>query len=61
MGYLSDFQRGQIVGAYLAVASVIKTATVLDAPRATVSKVLMTYTNHGKTLAKRKWPKTKAK
>jgi transposase len=38
----------------LAGASVIKTATSLGVPRAAVSKVMMAYTNHGKTsLAKK--------
>jgi predicted transcriptional regulator len=49
MGDLSDFQRGQIVGAYLAGAPVNKTATLLGVSRAAVSEVLMAYTNHGKT------------
>jgi hypothetical protein len=54
MGDLSDFERGQIVGARLAGASVTKTATALALSRATVSKVLPTFTNHGKaTSAKR--------
>jgi transposase len=44
MGDLSDFDRGQIVG-----ASVIQTATLLGVSRATVSKVTWAYTNHGKT------------
>jgi predicted transcriptional regulator len=52
---LPDFDRGQIVGARLAAASVTKTATLLGISTATVSKVLSAYTNHGKTtLAKRK-------
>jgi hypothetical protein len=42
----SDFQRGQIVGACLSGASVIKMATLLGVSRAAVSKG-MTYTNHG--------------
>jgi transposase len=33
---------------------VTKTATLLGASRATVSKVMSAYTNHGKTTAKRK-------
>jgi hypothetical protein len=42
---LSDFERGQIVGARLAEASVKKkTATLLD-----VSRAMSAYTNHGKT------------
>jgi hypothetical protein len=39
MGYFSDFERGQIVGALLAGASVTKTATLLGVSRTTVSKV----------------------
>jgi hypothetical protein len=48
---LSDFGTGQIVGACLAVESVIKTATLLGVSRTVVSKVMTTYTNHGKTLS----------
>jgi len=49
MGDPPEFQRGQIVGARLAGASVTKTATLLDVSRAAVSKVMMTHTNHGNT------------
>jgi transposase len=49
MGPLSDFERGQIVGARLAGESVIKTATLLGVSRKTVSKVMPPYTNHWKT------------
>jgi hypothetical protein len=49
MGDLSDFERGQIVGVRLAGASLTKSATLLGAPRATVSKVMSTYTSHEKT------------
>jgi predicted transcriptional regulator len=49
MGDLSDFEIGLIVGARLAGASVTKTATFLGASRATVSKVMSAYTDHGKT------------
>jgi len=49
MGDLSNFQRGQLVGACLAGASVTKTATLLGVSRAAVSKVMMAYTNYGMT------------
>jgi hypothetical protein len=49
MGDLSDFRRGQIVGARLAGACVTKMATLLGVFRAAVFKVVMAYTNHGKT------------
>jgi predicted transcriptional regulator len=49
MGDLSDFERGQIVCARFAGASVTKTATLLGVSRATISKVMSAYTNHGKT------------
>jgi predicted transcriptional regulator len=53
MGDLSDFERGQIVDTRLAGASVAETATLLGVTRATVSKVMLAYTDHGKTSAKR--------
>jgi predicted transcriptional regulator len=40
-------------GARLVGASVTKTAKLLDASRATVSKVMSSHTNHGKTSEKR--------
>jgi IS30 family transposase len=46
---LCDFERGQIVGARLAGASVIKIATLLGVSRATVSEVMLACTNHVKT------------
>jgi len=49
MGGLSDFQRGQIVGASLAGASATKTATLLGVSRAAVPMVMTAYKNHGKT------------
>ena len=49
MGDFSYFQRGKIVGARLAGASVTKTAALLGVSRAAVTKVMMTYTNHGRT------------
>jgi predicted transcriptional regulator len=54
MGDLSDFERGHIIGARLAVASVAKTATLLGLSRATVSEVMSAYTNHGKTTSAKK-------
>jgi transposase len=48
-GDLSDFERGQIVCARLDGASLTKIATLLGVPKATVSKVMSAYTNHGKT------------
>jgi hypothetical protein len=53
MGDLSNLERGQIICAHLAWASMTKTATLLGISRATVSKVLLAYMNHGKTTAKR--------
>jgi predicted pyridoxine 5'-phosphate oxidase superfamily flavin-nucleotide-binding protein len=49
---LSDFETGQIVGVHLAGASGTKTTT-LGVLRVTVSKVMLVYTNLGKTTAKR--------
>jgi transposase len=49
MGGLSDFARGQIVGAHSVGASVTKAATLFRVSRATVSKVMSACTNHGKT------------
>jgi hypothetical protein len=53
MGNLPDFERGQIVVAHLAVASVTKAAILLDVLRVTVSNDMSAYTNHGKMSAKR--------
>jgi hypothetical protein len=49
MGDFSDFQRGHIVGAHLAGASVTKTVISLGVSKAAVSKVMMSYTNHWRT------------
>jgi transposase len=49
MGNLSGFERRQIVGARLVGTSVIKTVTLSGVSRATVTKAMSAYTNHGKT------------
>jgi hypothetical protein len=46
---VSDFERGQIVGARLATASVTTIAILLGVSRGTVCKVMSAYTNNGKT------------
>jgi hypothetical protein len=57
-GNLINFQRGQVIGVCLAGASMTKTAALVGVSRATFSKVMLDYTNHGKaTLAKKKWAK----
>jgi hypothetical protein len=54
MGDLSNFERGNIVGAHLAGASMTKTAILLCVSRAIVSNAMLAYMNHGKmTSAKR--------
>jgi hypothetical protein len=59
MGYLSNFERGQIIGPCLAASSVIKSATLLGV--STVSKVTSAYTNHGKTSSVKKNSRQKSK
>ena len=49
MGDLSDFQKGQVIGARLVGASVTKMATLFSVAIAAVSIVMAAYTNHGKT------------
>jgi hypothetical protein len=54
MADLSIIERGQIIGARLAVIPVIKAATLLNVSGATISKVISAYRNHAKaTSAKR--------
>ena len=49
MANLTDFQRGQIVGARMAGASVTETARMLSVARGTVSKVMNAFKREGKT------------
>jgi hypothetical protein len=49
MGDLSDFQKGQVIGARLAGAYVTKTVTVLGVSIAAVPIVMTAYTNFRKT------------
>jgi len=49
MGDFSDFQRGHIVSAHLAGASVTKTATLLGVSKSSSFQGMATYTNHGRT------------
>jgi hypothetical protein len=46
---LSDFERGQSIGAHLAGASVTETAVLVGVLRVIVSKLMWAYKNHGKT------------
>jgi hypothetical protein len=49
MGNVPNFERGQIIGAHLAGASVTKTATLLGVSSTRVSNIMLACTNHGKT------------
>jgi hypothetical protein len=48
MGDLSNFQRGQTVGARLAGSICNKMASLLGVSRAAVPKAVTAHTNHGK-------------
>jgi hypothetical protein len=48
-GRLAGFQRGQIVGARLAGASVIKRATLLGVSKVPFPNVMTAYKSHAKT------------
>jgi transposase len=54
-GDLPDFEKGRIVGAHLAAASVTKTAALLGVSRGRVYKVMSEYMNHGKTISVKKY------
>ena len=49
MSDLSDFEKGQIVGARMAGASITKTAELLDFSRTTISRTMSEFEKHGKT------------
>ena len=49
MADLSDFKRGQFVGAHMAGASVTKMAELFGVAKSTVSKVVTSFEKEGKT------------
>jgi transposase len=57
---LSDFERGQIVGAHSVGIPVTKIATLSGVSRATVSEVTSAYTNRGKATSEKRNSERKA-
>ena len=56
---LSDFEKGQIVGARMAGASITKTVELLGFSRATISRTMSEFEKPGKTSNNRSssgWP-----
>ena len=49
MAELSNFKRDHIVGAYMAGASVTKTAELFGVARSTISKIMTAFKKEGKT------------
>ena len=62
MADLSEFKRGQFVGAHMAGASVSKTAELFGVARSTVPKIMTAFEKEKKNLLieTKLWKKTKA-